>query len=276
MSFGVFSESVLSLGGGRHHRHAVQAQHSSSLIVNGGDMDEGNKFSPTRRTFLKTGLASGALAFSAGSLLDAAEVKMKHEEEIAPTEDLMREHGVLKRVLLAYREVLRRLDVRQDFPPEALAEAAEIIRGFIEDYHEKLEEDYLFPRFQKANKFVDLVRVLHEQHQAGRRLTDATIHFANLVLTKPAFKKDAEWVQLSDALRQFVRMYDPHEAREDTVLFPAFREIVTPHEFDALGEDFEKREHELFGKEGFQGIVEKVTAIEKRLGIFELSQFTPQ
>jgi hypothetical protein len=36
-------------------------------------------------------------------------------------------------------------------------------------------------------------------------------------------------------------MYRPHEAREDTVLFPALREIVSEQEFGALGEDFEKK-----------------------------------
>src|SRR5206468_4028932 len=50
----------------------------------------------------------------------------------------------------------------------------------------------------------------------------------------------------------------PHEAREDTVLFPAFRKIVSPHEFDSLGEDFEKKEDELFGEDGFEKMVEKV------------------
>ena len=41
-----------------------------------------------------------------------------------------------------------------------------------------------------------------------------------------------------DSLAQFVRMYNPHEARQDTVLFPAFRGIVSASEYDALGEDF--------------------------------------
>jgi hypothetical protein len=35
-------------------------------------------------------------------------------------------------------------------------------------------------------------------------------------------------------MRQFIRMYSPHEAREDTVLFPAFRGIVSAHEFGSL------------------------------------------
>lgn len=56
------------------------------------------------------------------------------EEEVSPAEDLMREHGVLKRVLLVYEEAIRRIDAKQDLPPEAVREGATIIRTFIEDY----------------------------------------------------------------------------------------------------------------------------------------------
>jgi hemerythrin-like domain-containing protein len=118
---------------------------------------------------------------------------------------------------------------------------------------------------------VDLVDTLETQHKAGRRVTEQI-----LSLTTAGLKADADKQQLSTALHQFVRMYAPHEAREDTVLFPALREIVSKEEYAALGEDFEKKEHELFGKEGFEGIVDEVAAIEKDLGIFDLSQFTPR
>ena len=194
------------------------------------------------------------------------------EIPVGPPEDLMREHGVLKRVLLIYGEALRHLDAKQDFPPDALADAAKIIRSFVEDYHEKLEEDFLFPRFEKANQLVDLVKVLRTQHQAGRRVTDITMRFANL----QSLKNDSERAQLISSMQQFIRMYNPHEAREDTVLFPAFRKIVSPHEFGSLGEDFEKKEDELFGEDGFENVVDKVAAIEKRLGIYDLAQFTPK
>jgi hemerythrin superfamily protein len=49
---------------------------------------------------------------------------------------------------------------------------AAIIRTVIEAYHEKLEEDYLFPRFEKARRLTDLTQVLRAQHQAGRRVTE--------------------------------------------------------------------------------------------------------
>jgi len=71
-------------------------------------------------------------------------------------------------------------------------------------------------------------------------------------------------------------MYRPHEAREDTMLFPAFRRLVSRNEYDSLGEEFEDNEHKLFGNDGFETMVNKVADIEKSLGIYELSQFTPK
>lgn len=194
------------------------------------------------------------------------------EGEVSPAEDLMREHGVLKRVLLVYDEAVRRIDAKQDLPPDTLKDAASIIRAFIEDYHEKLEEDYLFPRFEKARQLTDLTSVLRAQHQAGRRITDRIMQLA----TMQTLKQAQSATSLRNLLQQFGRMYEPHEAREDTVLFPAFRKLVSKQEYGALGEDFEKKEHQLFGEDGFDNMVNRVAAIEKRLGVYDLSQFTPK
>ncbi len=77
-------------------------------------------------------------------------------------------------------------------------------------------------------------------------------------------------------LSQYIRMYEPHEAREDTELFPALRKLVGGDEFERLGKQFEEIEEKMFGKEGFKRIVNQVAQLEKSLGIYELSQFTPR
>ena len=168
----------------------------------------------------------------------------KEEEQVSPGEDLMREHGVLNRVLLIYDETIRRLEGQDDPHVEVLAPAAGLIRRFIEGYHEKLEETQLFPRFEKAGKLVDLVTVLRRQHAAGRTVTDEILKLA----VPETAGKPADRTRLSDSLRKFVRMYRPHEAREDTVLFPAFHELVGQKEYERLGEQFEDKEHELLGE----------------------------
>ena len=184
----------------------------------------------------------------------------------------MREHGILKRVLLVYNEIDNRLSRGREFPPETLLGGAAIIRDFIEDYHEKLEENFLFPRFEKAKRLTDLVAVLRTQHERGRTLTDLIRTSAN----QRALKNSETRKKTLLYVRQFVRMYNPHEAREDTVLFPEFRRIVSQNEYDSLGEDFEDQEHKLFGEDGFEKYVEKVADLEKTLGINDLGLFTPQ
>jgi len=237
---------------------------------------------PDRRYFLhhtfvaSAGLLAPALAF-ANPQEPSSGGKQKNAEGISPAEDLMREHGVLNRVLLIYDNHLRILAAKQTFDGSILVNAADIIRRFVEEYHEKLEEDFLFPRFRKAGKLVNLVDTLLAQHKAGRVLTAQIRELAALPTLKYVSDKGASDAEkLADALRSFLRMYRPHEAREDTVLFPAFRSIVSPHEYDALGDDFEKKEDELFGDEGFFKVVDQVAELEKKLGIYDLAQFTPK
>ena len=228
----------------------------------------------SRRGFIHlTGITGSGLLVAALTPAGLGDEKdKKADEEVSPAEDLMREHGVLKRILLVYGEAIRRIDQKAELSPDPIMDAAKMVRAFVEDYHEKLEEDFLFPRFRKANKLVDLVEVLLQQHQGGRKLTDITMRYANV----KSMKDEGERKQLRWSMEEFIRMYNPHEAREDTVLFPAFRKIVSKNEYDSLGEDFEKKEDQLFGEEGFEKMVDKVAGIEKAMGIYDLGKFTPK
>jgi len=233
----------------------------------------------SRRGLLRAGTILGATIV--GAAASAAPPRNKHkggkeekgeEEEIGPGEDLMREHGVLRRVLLVYGEAGRRLDRAADLDPDAIQKAARLIRTFIEDYHERQEEEMVFPRFERAHKLVELVAVLRAQHAAGRKLTERVQALA----TAAAIKDGVQRRQLRAALDAFIHMYEPHASREDTVLFPALHEITSRSEYDALGEDFERREHHTFGTDGFEQAVAQVDAIERSLGIEDLAQFTPR
>ena len=191
--------------------------------------------------------------------------KDKEKEELVPVsavEDLMREHGVLSRILLIYEEACARLESGKELPPDIISRAANLVRRMVENYHEKLEEQYLFPRFEKAGEYVDLVKELREQHQAGRRLTDRILRAED--------RND-----LTSAIRLFIRMYRPHKAREDTILFPAFHYIVSPGDYAALGKLFDSREDEALGEKGFERAVTEVEEMEKELGIHDLAKFTP-
>ena len=156
----------------------------------------------TRRELLVAGLGSTALlACRHGVAKPGGEHEGgEEEEEVTPAEDLMREHGVLRRVLTD--------------------------------------------------------RILAGATAAG--LGDA-----------------ATKASVLDAMHGFARMYRPHAAREDTVLFPALVTIIGEDEYEELGERFEAEEHRRFGTRGFFGVVDEVAAIEATLGIADLAAFTP-
>ena len=226
--------------------------------------------SETRRRFLiNSGSLIGLAVLSSPVALLGCRPKEEKAADVTAPEDLMREHGVLRRLFLIFDDLEGRLQQGREFPPQVLTGAAGLIRGFIEDYHEKLEEEHIFPRFEKAGKLVDLVAILRRQHAAGRKITD-------FFLSPTAAGAPGEGQKLAANLRAFTRMYRPHADREDTVLFPAFRGVVSPREFDELGDKFEDVEESRFGKGGYEKIVAQVAGLEKTLGLENLSQFTPQ
>jgi len=234
-------------------------------------MDHTRVSDPERRTFLKrSGLLTAAMTLARPATSLGEEGPAKGVVEVSPIEDLMREHGLLDRILLLYDEVRARLNHAQEFPPDVLEPAAQIVRRFVEDYHEKLEEDSIFPRFEKANKLVSLTETLRDQHKAGRILTDWILAHASPGARKTREDRDG----LIEHLYRFAWMYRPHKAREDTALFPAFHALVSLREYDELGDQFEDKEHELFGPEGFEKTVETIAKLEQNLGIHDLARFT--
>ena len=220
-----------------------------------------------RRRLLQLGTAGGLICAVPAFARDA---KKKTEESIPPSEDLMREHAILDRVLLVYESGLRRAGQGEDIDPAVFVQSATIVRDFIHDYHEKQEEELVFPRFKDAGRMVELVNVLVTQHGAGRRLTE------RILAAAPQARSREPREAMGRDIQAFIAMYRPHAAREETDLFPTLRHLVTSEQFEEMADEMEKRERQQFGADGFEKVVKKVEALEKRLGIDDISQFTPK
>ncbi len=206
---------------------------------------------PTRREVI----AAGALLAACGGAQkkgDDDKDEDEDEDDVTPNEDLMREHGALRRILLVYGAAAPKGD------DASIVACAKLVRLFVEDYHERLEEQHIFPRLE-TGPLQPLVATLRLQHQAGRRLTDQ-------LLANP---KDGK------AIEQFVRMYQPHAAFEDTLLFPAWKKAVGKKAYNELGEQFEAEETKTLGKEGFEHVLAQIADIEKNLGIGDIAIYTP-
>jgi hemerythrin-like domain-containing protein len=193
-------------------------------------------------------------------------------EEVTATEDLMREHGVLRRALLVYAETIPRLRANpSSLAPDALLKTARLFRSFGEDYHEKkLEETYIFPAVTKAGgAAAALPDILIAQHTRGREITDYVI-----ASTQGAKLGATNVEPLARALETFVRMYQHHAAREDTIIFPAWKASLSAEQLDEMGEKFEDIEHQQFGEDGYEDAVKQIGEIEGSLGLADLAQFT--
>jgi hemerythrin-like domain-containing protein len=230
---------------------------------------------PSKRDLFLGGSAVAAAIVAPAMLVGPAFGEEKgagdKAEEVTPPEDLMREHGVLDRLLLLYEAGIRKWSSGEDFDPALITQSAEIIRDFINNYHEKSEEDHVFPRFRKAGKMVDLVDTLLRQHAAGRKVTERIIALAPSSRSNTGDRR-----QLIASMQSFITMYRPHAAREDTELFPKLKDVVSSNEYDAMAEEFENKEHQLFGEDGFEKMAARVAQLEQRMGIHDLDQFTPR
>src|SRR4051812_13530044 len=102
-----------------------------------------------RRTLIAA--ASSAIAFAACKTSSAnnppaATAEVEPTAPVLPPEDLMREHGVLERLLLIYEDGRERLESGDRHLIDAIAGAADVMRSFVEHYHQELEETWVFPQ----------------------------------------------------------------------------------------------------------------------------------
>jgi len=192
-------------------------------------------------------------------------------EEVSATEDLMREHGVIRRILVVYRLSAVRLRTKpSSVQLDALQRAAKLMRGFGEEYHERqLEEAHLFPALAAAGGSAAAeISTLVAQHQRGREITEFL-----LAVTQKTIGSAAE--PTARTLEAFCLMYEEHAAREDTIVFPAWKKALSPKQLDEMGDLFEDIEHKTFGKDGFDDAVEQIAAIEHSLGLDPASLTAP-
>ena len=214
-----------------------------------------------------------ALALAGATLATLSAARAADQKpDVEAAEDLMREHGVLRRALLVYAEAALRLSTGKGaVPVDALARTAALFRRFGEDYHERsLEEKHVFPvLIDRGGKNAELARTLKAQHDRGRQITEyitAAAHAGQLTASRSS--------GLVAVIPPFVRMYEHHAAIEDTVIFPAWKEAISESQYHELSEQFEELEQRMFGKDGFEDAVKQIADIEQAFGLGDLSTLT--
>ncbi|MGA2064778.1 MAG: hemerythrin domain-containing protein [Thermoguttaceae bacterium] len=187
----------------------------------------------------------------------------------------MLQHAIEERLLGIYEELADRLRTPEDRrAPDLLRQAAALVRQLYEDFHQRLEEQYVFPHFENHAQLGPLVKTLRAQHAAGRQATDGIVqalgaagdHAAHGARPPTAAVRSS----LARACRATVRLHRPHMAREATDLFQTLYDVLPSATLDELAEQFEKKQEKVFGEDGFKNLLAQIAGIEKELGLYEL------
>ncbi|QYY33183.1 hemerythrin domain-containing protein [Cupriavidus pinatubonensis] len=234
-----------------------------------GALQKESAMTTKRRDFMETCMVGCGLVLAESFLSNG--LAATQEKKVTANEDLMREHGVLRRALLVYGAAADRLMQQPaSLPAHALARTARLFRTFGEDYHERrLEEKIIFPAIRKLEGPVSRYADVLQQHDRGRDLTDYVLRVAqggNVAGSNAA--------PLAAALREFNLMYAHHAAREDTVVFTAWKNSLSQKNYEEAGEEFEKIEKQVFGHDGFDYASKEIASIEDEMGLSDIGRFT--
>jgi hemerythrin-like domain-containing protein len=226
---------------------------------------------PLSRRSLLTGIGSTLTALGIASTGQPAQA-FSIGQPLPPAEDLMQEHGVLERILLIYDELSKQLAAGHDDKEGCLGTTTRLITTYVQGHHERVEELVIFPALTKAEVLPELVNTLVTQHQAGRDITDAIT--ARLKATDGK-RSNAAKPELAKLTHAFSRMFLPHLARENTVVFPTLRSIMSRDEYSQFSSRLQEIEARMKPAD-LKEILQEIDQIEVALGIHDLDKYTAQ
>lgn len=193
------------------------------------------------------------------------------EEKTSVGEHLMREHGLIHRLILL--EKLSAYNLEEN--PESvgvLRGAAEIMKSYIHGFHEEYEEHDLYPMFPEGSELHQIGEVMDEQHHVGKSITDEILNLTG----EGRSLSEGDIDLMAELVHQFETMYVPHAAIEDTEMWPELHKMKGYAEYMKLGSEMEKQEEEKFGEGHFEQLLERVKELEAELGVDDLDVFTAE
>ncbi len=162
---------------------------------------------------------------------------------INPLEILSNEHRTIERGLRALGGLCVRLEQGEKVPPEVLAQLLDFIRTFADRFHHAKEEALLFPALEEHGvpRVGGPIGVMLCEHETARQLV------AELARAVEAYSQgEAQVIQsLIETTRHYLDLLSAHIHKEDNVLFPIAKGVLTVSALASLREGFAQVEAEL-------------------------------
>ena len=161
----------------------------------------------------------------------------------APFHKLKHEHRIIEQGLRALNGISLRLNVGEPIPSGALSRAVDFIKTFVDHFHHRKEEEFLFPALERQGiqREDGPLGMMEQEHEIEREL------LAELDNAIKAYQSgDEEACQhFAEAATRYTDHLISHVQKEDNVLFRIGEEMLDEEEQKALTDAFEKAEAEM-------------------------------
>jgi len=177
-----------------------------------------------------------------------------------PTEILMKEHDLIRRVLDNCSVAVEKMENGEKPPKEFFEKAVEFAHTFSDRHHHFKEEYLMFVRLaQKKNGAIDAeIDALRYQHDRSRNL----IAEISQSISRYAEGQDPQATIILEDMAAYISLLRRHMQREDHVFYPmADKELSASEQQDLLGE-FQKEDAKTNGK----AVLETAQRLETEMG----------
>lgn len=182
-------------------------------------------------------------------------------------QDLMYEHSILVRILLIFEELIKKdIIFLENHNFRYINLLTKIIKIYIENHHEKMEEKYIFPQIRFNKKIVTNLII---QHRLSNIITNKLIL---LTLNKHIYLKNIN--KIIELLKLYITLYRKHENIENTEIFPEFLKNISKEKYKKYGEEMEKHEKKILKNLKVKHFIKFIEYVEKQLNISNISLFT--
>lgn len=162
-----------------------------------------------------------------------------------PTEILMNEHKVIKRMLEITSAVCKKLSANEKVEPEHLRQIVDFFKGFADSCHHAKEEGILFKELENAgipNRGGPIGAMVAE-HELGRgfirEMSDAADHYGN--------GDESAGKAFFQSAQKYVNLLLQHIHKEDNILFIMADKSLDNKAMEDILEKFRAFEHDDMG-----------------------------
>ena len=177
--------------------------------------------------------------------------KSKEIKYSPPIKKLVDEHALIKKWLVLIPEVIEKLDIETKEGRNLILDGVDFIRSYADKFHHAKEEDILFKYFDEN---LDIIKTMHEDHEAGRAHVRAIIEALE--------KKDKKAV--IEHLNAYKELLTEHIKKEDEILYPWMDRGLSIQQVGELFAKFNEAE-ERIGKKVVDKCKRFVAEVEQRI-----------